>query len=138
MATIQEKQQILIEEFAFFDEWMDKYNHIIEMGKSLPMLPENKKNNDLLVPGCQSKVWLHAEQHEDKIIFSADADAIIAKGIVAMLIDVFSNQPAQEVAAAELKFFEDIGLKDHLSPTRANGLMSMVKQMKYYALAFSA
>jgi len=138
MATIQEKQQILIEEFAFFDEWMDKYNHIIEMGKSLPMQPENKKNNDLLVPGCQSKVWLHAEQNEDKIIFSADADAIIAKGIVAMLIDVFSNQPAQEVAAAELKFLEDIGLKDHLSPTRANGLMSMVKQMKYYALAFSA
>lgn len=138
MATIQEKQQILIEEFEFFDEWMDKYNHIIEMGKSLPMLPEHKKNNDLLVPGCQSKVWLHAEQHGDKIIFSADADAIIAKGIVAMLIDVFSNQPAQEVAAAELKFLEDIGLKEHLSPTRANGLMSMVKQMKYYALAFSA
>ena len=138
MATIQEKQQILIEEFEFFDEWMDKYNHIIEMGKSLPVLPEHKKNDDLLVPGCQSKVWLHAEQDKDKIIFSADADAIIAKGIVAMLIDVFSNQPAQEVAAAELKFLEDIGLKDHLSPTRANGLMSMVKQMKYYALAFSA
>jgi cysteine desulfuration protein SufE len=138
MATIQEKQQTLVEEFEFFDEWMDKYNHIIEMGKSLPVLPEHKKNDDLLVPGCQSKVWLHAEQHKDKIIFSADADAIIAKGIVAMLIDVFSNQPAQEVAAAELKFLEDIGLKDHLSPTRANGLMSMVKQMKYYALAFSA
>jgi cysteine desulfuration protein SufE len=138
MATIQEKQQTLVEEFEFFDEWMDKYNHIIEMGKSLPVLPEHKKNDDLLVPGCQSKVWLHAEQDKDKIIFSADADAIIAKGIVAMLIDVFSNQPAQEVAAAELKFLEDIGLKDHLSPTRANGLMSMVKQMKYYALAFSA
>jgi cysteine desulfuration protein SufE len=138
MATIQEKQQALIQEFEFFDEWMDKYNYIIEMGKSLPTLPEDKKNDDLLVPGCQSKVWLHVEKRDNKIVLSADADAIIAKGIVAMLIEVFSDQPAKEVAGAQMKFIEDIGLKDHLSPTRANGLISMVKQIKYYALAFSA
>jgi cysteine desulfuration protein SufE len=137
MATIKERQEVLVEEFEFFDEWMDKYNHIIEMGKSLDALPEEKKNNDLLVQGCQSKVWLHAEKNGENVRFKADADAIIAKGIVAMLIDVFDNQPAKEVAAADLGFLEEIGLKDHLSPTRANGLMSMIKQMKFYALAFA-
>jgi cysteine desulfuration protein SufE len=100
-------------------------------------LPEEKKNDDLLVQGCQSKVWLHAEKSGENVLFQADADAIIAKGIVAMLIDVFNNQPAKEVAAADLGFLEEIGLKDHLSPTRANGLMSMIKQMKFYALAFA-
>jgi len=137
MATIKERQEVLVEEFEFFDEWMDKYNHIIEMGKSLDALPEEKKNDDLLVQGCQSKVWLHAEKSGENVLFQADADAIIAKGIVAMLIDVFDNQPAKEVAAADLGFLEEIGLKDHLSPTRANGLMSMIKQMKFYALAFA-
>lgn len=137
MATIKERQEVLVEEFEFFDEWMDKYNHIIEMGKSLDALPEKKKNNDLLVQGCQSKVWLHAEKNGENVLFQADADAIIAKGIVAMLIDVFNDQPAKEVAAADLGFLEEIGLKDHLSPTRANGLMSMIKQMKFYALAFA-
>ncbi|MEK9997123.1 MAG: SufE family protein [Cryomorphaceae bacterium] len=137
MATIKERQDVLVEEFEFFDEWMDKYNHIIEMGKSLDALPEEKKNDDLLVQGCQSKVWLHAEKNGENVRFKADADAIIAKGIVAMLIDVFDNQPAKEVAAADLGFLEEIGLKDHLSPTRANGLMSMIKQMKFYALAFA-
>ena len=137
MATIKERQEVLVEEFEFFDEWMDKYNHIIEMGKSLDALPEEKKNDDLLVQGCQSKVWLHAEKSGDNVLFQADADAIIAKGIVAMLIDVFDNQPAKEVAVADLGFLEAIGLKDHLSPTRANGLMSMIKQMKFYALAFA-
>lgn len=137
MATIKERQEVLVEEFEFFDEWMDKYNHIIEMGKSLDALPEEKKNDDLLVQGCQSKVWLHAEKNGENVLFQADADAIIAKGIVAMLIDVFDNQPAKEVAAADLGFLEEIGLKDHLSPTRANGLMSMIKQMKFYALAFA-
>lgn len=137
MATIKERQEVLVEEFEFFDEWMDKYNHIIEMGKSLDTLPEEKKNDDLLVQGCQSKVWLHAEKSGDNVLFQADADAIIAKGIVAMLIDVFDNQPAKEVAVADLGFLEEIGLKDHLSPTRANGLMSMIKQMKFYALAFA-
>ncbi len=137
MATIKERQDVLVEEFEFFDEWMDKYNHIIEMGKSLDALPEEKKNDDLLVQGCQSKVWLHAEKNGENVRFKADADAIIAKGIVAMLIDVFDNQPAKEVAAADLGFLEEIGLKDHLSPTRANGLVAMIKQMKFYALAFA-
>lgn len=137
MGSIAEKQQVLVEEFEFFEEWMDKYNHIIEMGKSLAPLDEGDKNDDLLVQGCQSKVWLKAEKQGELVHFQADADAIIAKGIVAMLIDVFNDQPALEVASADLGFLEEIGLKDHLSPTRANGLMSMVKQMKYYALAFS-
>ena len=138
MPTIAEKQAVLIEEFEFFDEWMDKYNHIIEMGKAMPVLDAVDKNDDLLVQGCQSKVWLKAEKKGEYVRFFADADAIIAKGIVAMLIDVFDNQPSTEVAAADLSFLEEIGLKDHLSPTRANGLMSMIKQMKFYALAFSS
>ena len=138
MSNIAEKQAVLIEEFEFFDEWMDKYNHIIEMGKAMPVLDAVDKNDDLLVQGCQSKVWLKAEKKGEYVRFFADADAIIAKGIVAMLIDVFDNQPSTEVAAADLSFLEEIGLKDHLSPTRANGLMSMIKQMKFYALAFSS
>ena len=117
---------------------MDKYNHIIEMGKALPAFEAWDKNEDLLVQGCQSKVWLKAEKQGTHVRFFADADAIIAKGIVAMLIDVFDNQPAVEIAAADLVFLEKIGLKDHLSTTRANGLMSMIKQMKFYALAFSS
>ena len=137
MTTIKQRQEELVKEFEFFDEWMDKYRHIIEMGKSLNALPEEKKNDNLLVQGCQSKVWLHAEKSGENILFQADADAIIAKGIIAMLIDVFNNQPAKEVAAANLGFIEEIGLKDHLSPTRANGLMSMIKQMKFYALALT-
>ena len=138
MSTIAEKQALLVEEFEFFEEWMDKYNHIIEMGKALPTFEVVDKNDDLLVQGCQSKVWLKAEKQGTQVRFFADADAIIAKGIVAILIDVFDNQPAVEIAAADLGFLEDIGLKDHLSPTRANGLMSMIKQMKFYALAFSS
>lgn len=137
MTTIKQRQEELVKEFEFFDEWMDKYHHIIEKGKSLNALPEQKKNDNLLVQGCQSKVWLHAEKSGENILFQADADAIIAKGIIAMLIDVFNNQPAKEVAVANLGFIEEIGLKDHLSPTRANGLMSMIKQMKFYALALT-
>lgn len=135
--TIAEKQQALVEEFEFFEEWMDKYDHIIGMGKSLDTLADAEKEDDLLVQGCQSKVWLKAEKQGENVVFKADADAIIAKGIIAMLIDVFNNQPAKEVAMAELTFLEQIGLKDHLSPTRANGLMSMIKQMKFYALALA-
>ena len=137
MTTIKQRQEELVKEFEFFDEWMDKYHHIIEKGKSLNALPEQKKNDNLLVQGCQSKVWLRAEKSGENILFQADADAIIAKGIIAMLIDVFNNQPAKEVAVANLGFIEEIGLKDHLSPTRANGLMSMIKQMKFYALALT-
>lgn len=135
--TISEKQAALVDEFAFFDDWMDKYNHIIEMGKSLKPLNDEDKQEDLLVQGCQSKVWLKAEKQGEAVKFWGDADAIIAKGIVAMLIDVFDEQPAREIAQAELDFIQEIGLKDHLSPTRANGLMSMIKQMKIYALAFA-
>lgn len=135
--TIREKQAALVDEFAFFDDWMDKYNHIIEMGKSLKPLNDEDKQEDLLVQGCQSKVWLKAEKQGEAVKFWGDADAIIAKGIVAMLIDVFDEQPAREIAQAELDFIQEIGLKDHLSPTRANGLMSMIKQMKIYALAFA-
>ncbi|MEY2963562.1 MAG: hypothetical protein RL754_823 [Bacteroidota bacterium] len=138
MSTIAEKQAQLVEEFSFFDEWMDKYNFIIELGKGLKGLPDEEKVDDLLVQGCQSKVWLKAGKEGSNVVFQADADAIIAKGIIAMLIDIFSGQPAEEVAAAELNFIEEIGLKEHLSPTRANGLMSMIKQMKYYALAMAA
>jgi len=137
MSSIQEKQQLLIDDFDFLEEWMDKYSHIIEMGKSMATLSEDEKEEDLLVKGCQSKVWLKAEKNGDRVIFKADADAIIAKGIVAMLIDVFSDQPAKEVAQADLGFLDKMGLKDHLSPTRANGLMSMITQMKYYALVFA-
>ena len=137
MSSIKEKQQVLIDDFDFMEEWMDKYSHIIEMGKSMTPLCEEEKEDDLLVKGCQSKVWLKAEKKGDNVIFKADADAIIAKGIVAMLIDVFSDQPAKEVAHADLSFLEKMGLKDHLSPTRANGLMSMITQMKYYALVFA-
>mgnify|MGYP001211405704 FL=1 len=135
--TISEKQAALVDEFAFFDDWIDKYNHIIEMGKSLKPLSDEDKQEDLLVQGCQSKVWLKAEKHGEAIKFWADADAIIAKGIVAMLIDVFDEQQAVEIAQADVGFIEEIGLKDQLSPTRANGLMSMIKQMKIYALAFA-
>jgi len=135
--TISERQKSLVEEFEFFEDWMEKYNYIIELGKSLPLLPEEEKNDDLIVQGCQSKVWLKAEKDGANITFKADADAIIAKGIIALLVEVFDNQPAAEVAKADLSFLEEIGLKDHLSPTRANGLMSMVKQIKYYALAYA-
>jgi len=135
--TISERQKSLVEEFEFFEDWMEKYNYIIELGKSLPLLPEEEKNDDLIVQGCQSKVWLKAEKDGTNITFKADADAIIAKGIIALLVEVFDNQPAAEVAKADLRFLEEIGLKDHLSPTRANGLMSMVKQIKYYALAYA-
>jgi len=135
--TISERQKSLVEEFEFFEDWMEKYNYIIELGKSLPLLPEEEKNDDLIVQGCQSKVWLKAEKDGTNITFKADADAIIAKGIIALLVEVFDNQPAGEVAKADLSFLEEIGLKDHLSPTRANGLMSMVKQIKYYALAYA-
>lgn len=136
--NIAEKQSALVEEFAFFDEWMDKYAHIIELGKSLPLLPEEDKEDSLLVNGCQSRVWLKANAEDGKVYFQADSDAIIAKGIIAMLIDVFNGQPAEEIVASNVDFLDEIGLKAHLSPTRANGLVSMVKQLKFYALALQS
>jgi len=136
--SINELQKELIEEFSFFDDWMEKYEHIIQLGKSLPLIDPLLKTEDRLIKGCQSKVWLNAELLGDKVIFTADSDAIITKGIIAILIRVFSNQTPSAIVQASTDFIDKIGLKEHLSPTRANGLVSMVKQMKLYALAFDA
>ena len=124
------------EEFMQYDDWMDKYNHLIEMGKDLPLIDEQHKTKQNLISGCQSRVWLHAKYEEGRIYFSADSDAVITKGIVAMLVRVFSGQKPEDIINADTSFIENTGLKDHLSPTRSNGLVSMVKQMKLYALAF--
>ncbi len=136
MNTIDEIQKEIIDEFALFEEWMDKYEYIIELGKSLPIIKEEYKTEENLIKGCQSRVWLHAEFKDGKIIFTADSDAIITKGIISLLIRVLNNQTPQEILNTELNFINEIGLSSHLSPTRSNGLLSMVKQMKLYALAF--
>jgi cysteine desulfuration protein SufE len=136
--VIEEIQQELIEEFNMFDDWMQKYEYMIELGKSLPIIDEAYKSDDNLIKGCQSKVWLHSEIVNDKIIFTADSDAIITKGIVAILIRVFSNQKPEDIINANTNFINEIGLTDHLSPTRANGLVSMVKQIKMYAIAYQS
>jgi len=133
---IKEIQDQIITEFSYFDDWMDRYNHLIEMGKSCPLIDSKYKTKNYLISGCQSRVWLHAALHDEKIIFTADSDAVITKGIVNLLIRVFSNQPADAIIDADISFIDQIGLKEHLSPTRSNGLMSMIKQMKLYALAF--
>jgi cysteine desulfuration protein SufE len=134
--TINEVQDKVIEEFSIFDDWMDKYNFIIELSKELPPFnPENKTKQNL-INGCQSRVWLNADLVDGKLVFTADSDAIITKGIVALLIRVFSNRTPQEIKAADLYFIDRIGLKQNLSPTRSNGLLSMVKQMRMYALAY--
>lgn len=135
--TIEEKQQEVIEEFGLFDDWMQKYEHIIELGKELPLIDPQHKDDDHLIKGCQSRVWLHADQDDaGNVAFSADSDAIITKGMIALMIRVLSGQAPAEIAAADLHFVNDIGLHEHLSPTRSNGLVSMIKQMKYYGLAF--
>jgi|TARA_R110000782_G_scaffold237188_1_gene323341 cysteine desulfuration protein SufE len=137
MNSIKETQQEIVEEFALFDEWMDKYEHIIELGKDLPLIDEQYKTDENLIKGCQSKVWLHAALKDGKIIFTADSDAIITKGIVGLVIRVFSNHTPQEIIDADLFFIDQIGLQEHLSPTRSNGLLSMLKQIRMYAIAFS-
>ncbi len=134
--TIQEQQEQIITEFSYFDDWMDRYNHLIEMGKNCPIIEEKYKSKNYLISGCQSRVWLHASLKDGKIIFTADSDAVITKGIVNLLIRVFSNQVADDIIEADISFIDKVGLKEHLSPTRSNGLMSMIKQMKLYALAF--
>ncbi|MUP45287.1 SufE family protein [Gramella sp. BOM4] len=134
--TIQEKQEQIIDEFAMFEDWMQRYEYMIELGKSLPMIDEKYKIDENLIKGCQSKVWVHAELDGDKLVFTADSDAIITKGIVAILIRVFSNQHPSEIIEADTAFIDEIGLKEHLSPTRANGLVSMIKQLKMYAVAY--
>lgn len=136
--TIEERAAELEEEFSMFEDWMSKYEYIIELGKDLPLLDESEKSDDLLIKGCQSQVWLKAEMKDDKVVFRAEADAIITKGIISLLVRVLSGQPAAEIASAELGFIENIGLKEHLSPTRSNGLVSMIKQMKLYAVALQA
>ncbi|CAM3323109.1 SufE family protein [Aequorivita lipolytica] len=134
--TIEAIQEELIDEFSMFEDWMQRYEYMIDLGKSLPLIDENLKNDDKLIKGCQSKVWLNSELKEDKIIFTADSDAIITKGIIAVLVRVFSDQKPQAILDANTDFIDEIGLKEHLSPTRANGLVSMIKQMKMYALAY--
>jgi cysteine desulfuration protein SufE len=136
--TIQEIQAEIVEEFSMFDDWLQRYEYIIELGKTLPIIDEKYKTNDNIIVGCQSKVWLFAEEKEDKIYYTADSDAILTKGIIAILIRVFSNQKAKDILAANTEFINDIGLKEHLSPTRANGLLAMIKQLKLYALAFES
>ena len=133
-----EAQQDIIEEFALFDDWMDKYEHLIGLGKNLPLIDEHYKTDQYIIKGCQSKVWLRAEQNEGRVYFSADSDAIITKGIVSVLIRAFSGLSAQDIIDAPTNFINEIGLSDHLSPTRANGLVAMIKQMKLYATAFAA
>lgn len=136
--TIEETEQEIIEEFEIFDDWMQKYEYIIDLGKSLPIIEEKYKTSDKLIKGCQSQVWLHSELKDGKIIFTADSDAIITKGIVALMIRVLSNHTPEEIMNAKLDFVEKIGLTQHLSPTRSNGLLSMIKQMKMDALAYSS
>lgn len=136
VGNIERKEQEIIDEFSLFDDWMDKYEHIISLGKELPLIEESLKTEDLLIKGCQSRVWLHAKLQDGKVIFTADSDAIITKGIINLLISVLSNEEPDAIVNADLSFIDQIGLKEHLSPTRSNGLVSMVKQMKLYALAF--
>ncbi len=135
--TIKEIQEEIIDEFSMFDDWMERYEYIIELGKSLPIIDKQYKTDDNLIVGCQSKVWLHAEKKDDKIIYTSDSDAILTKGIIALLLRVFTNQTSENILKANTDFIDKIGLKEHLSPTRANGLVSMVKKVKLYALAFS-
>ena len=134
--TIAEKESEFISEFAMFDDWMDKYNYLIELGKTLPVIDEQHKTDQYLITGCQSKVWLQASLKDGKVIFTADSDAIITRGIVNILIQVLSGQSPEEIINAKLEFIDQIGLKEHLSPTRSNGLSSMIRQMKLYAAVF--
>ena len=133
---IQEIQEEIIEEFAMFEDWMQRYEYMIDLGKSLPLIAAEFKTDDNIIKGCQSKVWVHAELKDSQLEFTADSDAIITKGIIAILIRVFSNQHPKDILASDTSFIDQIGLKEHLSPTRANGLVSMIKQIKMYAIAF--
>jgi len=136
--TINEVQDEIIEEFSLFDDWMDRYNYIIDISKNLPSLDAAYKINENLISGCQSKVWLHANYQDGILAYEADSDAIITKGIVSLLIRVLSGRKPAEIAHADLYFIDKIGLKENLSPTRSNGLLAMIKQMKLYAIAYQA
>jgi cysteine desulfuration protein SufE len=134
---IKDIQDEIVDEFSMFDDWDERFQYVIDLGKSLPLIEEQYKVEENTIKGCQSKVWLHAEMNGGNVVFTADSDAIITKGIIAILIRAFSNQKPAEILEADTKFIDEIGLKDQLSPTRANGLVSMIKQIKMYALAFS-
>jgi cysteine desulfuration protein SufE len=134
--TINENAQAVVEEFSMFDDWMDKYAYLIELGKELPVIDTQFKTNNHLISGCQSRVWLHAEEQHGHIVFTADSDAVITKGIVSLLIRVLSDHAPDEILTCDFTFLEKIGLQEHLSPTRANGLASMIKQIQLYAKAF--
>ena len=138
MATIDEIQEEIIEEFSAFDDWMDKYQMIIDLGNELPELDSRYKTDDNLIEGCQSRVWLQAEYTDGMVFFNADSDAIITKGLVSLLIKVMSGHTPQEILDSDLHFINEIGLTEHLSPTRSNGLLAMVKQMRIYALAWAS
>ena len=133
--TINDIQDELIDDFSFFEDWMAKYEYIIKLGKELPLIDDVYKRNEYLIKGCQSQVWLQADLVDGKVVFTADSDAVITKGLVSLMVKVLSNHSPDEIVEADLYFIDNIGLKEHLSPTRANGLVSMVKQMKMYALA---
>lgn len=136
--TIKEVEQQIVEEFSIFTDWMDKYEYLIELGKSLPIINEGQKLEGNLIKGCQSRVWLNAEFKDGKVFFTADSDAIITKGIISLLVRVFSGRSPKEIIDADLDFIKEIGLQENLSPTRANGLLSMIKQIKIYAMAYSS
>lgn len=135
---IKEIQNEIVDEFSMFDDWMERYEYIIELGKKLPLIQDEFKTESNLIKGCQSKVWLQGEQNDEKVVFTADSDAILTKGIIAILIRTFSNQSAADILDSDMGFIDEIGLKEHLSPTRANGLVSMIKNIKMYALAFNS
>lgn len=136
--SIAEIQEEIVDEFSMFDDWMQRYEYMIELGKSLPLIDEAYKTEENIIKGCQSKVWVHAELQGDQLVFTADSDAIITKGIIAILIRALSGQHPKDIVDADMKFIDEIGLKDHLSPTRANGLVSMIKQLKLYAVGYQA
>lgn len=135
---IKDIQAEIVDEFSMFDDWDERFQYLIDLGKSLPIIDSKYKTEENTIKGCQSKVWLHAEEADGNVVFTADSDAIITKGIIAILIRAFSNQEAGAILEADTKFIDEIGLKDQLSPTRANGLVSMIKQIKMYALAFNS
>tara|TARA_B100000073_G_scaffold185126_1_gene153131 strand:+ start:9 stop:425 length:417 start_codon:yes stop_codon:yes gene_type:complete len=135
MSSIKQIQEEIISEFSMFDNWMQKYEYLIELGKELPVIDKKHKTENNIIKGCQSRVWLHAEKKNSKIVYTADSDAIMTKGIIAILIRVLSNQDPNEIVNADLVFIDKLGLKEQLSPTRANGLVSMIKEMKLYAIA---
>ncbi|MBA5629024.1 SufE family protein [Moheibacter lacus] len=136
--SIQEIQNEIVDEFSFFENWEERYEHLIELGKSLKPLPEEKKSADKVIKGCQSTVWLDAKMQEDKLVFEADSDAILPKGLAALLVRIYNHQNPKDILNSNTDFIEQIGLQEFLSPTRANGLLAMIKQFKFYAIAFQA